>query len=356
MTNRELAQKLGISPAALSMIINCKPGISDAKRQQVLQQLEEWGYSHLVKKTAASFAAKVPDERERTSSMRAICFLIYKRDGSILEQHPYFMLMMDSISAQAQACGYQLLLKTWEHRKGQDISELLFSLEEMDIRGVLLFATEMLDEDIQPFEKLRIPYIVMDNSFPFRPLRTIAIDNLLGTFQAIEYLVHMRHQKIGYLQSSSPINSFAEREQGYRAALAHFDLPLEDRFVFRLPFTEEGSCRAFGALLGKKIELPTAFVADDDTIASGVLRALTIHGIRVPEDVSLVGFNDRPTCQLTVPPLTSIQVPRQAFGEKAVKELVKCIEAPDQNGAVTKMRICTSLKKRNSVQKNLSPV
>lgn len=340
MTNRELAQKLNISPAALSLILNHKPGISDSKRSLVLQTLEEMGYAHLIK--PVSVAPAVSDN---------LCFVIYKRHGEILDQHPFFLLMIESIENHAREYGYHILVTTIDNKN--PVEPQLSRLKEMNAKGLIIFATEMLEDDIFYFENLQIPFVAIDNDFTHLNINTVSINNQMGTYQAIEYLHGMGHRKIGYLQSSTVIQSFLEREYGYRNALNQLGLELYSKYIFKLPYTEEASYQNFRLLLDEKVELPTAFVTDDDTIASGVIRALTEKGFLIPDDISIVGFNDRPSCEISSPKLTSVNVPRHSFGVESVDFLIKLIERKEQSKAgvrCIKIRIGTQLVLRESVK------
>ncbi|WP_278287038.1 LacI family DNA-binding transcriptional regulator [Clostridium sp. AM58-1XD] len=150
MTNREIAQKLGISPAALSLIINHKPGVSDSTRDRVLAELQEMGCEYLIKKAPA-----VPSSN--------LCFIIYKRHGEVLDLHPFFLLLMESIETRARYYGYNILLCNIDKRK--PIEPQLAHLEELDCQGAIIFATEMEDEDMELFQDLPIPMIALDNDF-----------------------------------------------------------------------------------------------------------------------------------------------------------------------------------------------
>ncbi|MDD3337379.1 MAG: LacI family DNA-binding transcriptional regulator [Lachnospiraceae bacterium] len=339
MTNREIANQLNISPAALSLILNHKPGVSDSTRERVLKAITDMGYSHLIKK------------RQTPESLPSnFAFVIYKKNGKILNQHPFFLLLMESIENRARKYGYNIMLTTID--KKMDVMPQIRNLEEMNIKGVIIFATEMDASDIQHFEVLKVPFVAIDNNFPHLDVNTVCINNEIGTYQAVEYLVNMGHKKIGYLQSNDTISSFCEREQGYQNAMNTFGLSLDSAHIFKIPYTEEGSYQAFKKLLDTNIELPTAFVSDDDTIATGVMKALTEKGLRIPEDVSIVGFNDRPSCEISSPPLTSINVPRHSFGSEAVDALVKMVQRREHDSNMTrslKLRIGTQLTIRSSV-------
>lgn len=340
MTNKELAGQLNISPTALSFILNHKPGVSAATRNRVLKQLEELGLSHLV--SSIPSAAKTP-----ASSLKILAFVVYKRHGQILDRHPYFLLLMESLEQQAQNFGYNLIIKTLDKSKDMDIQ--LQALCQCKAMGYLFFGTEMLDDDISCLNQLDRPFLIMDNNFSFHALNTVSIDNQLGTYQAIEYLYNMGHRKIGYLWSETRISSFEERRQGYISAMKHFGIELPMKYSHMLPYTEELSYQSFKEILNQKPELPTAFVSDDDTIASGVMKALTERNIHVPEDISIIGFNDRPLCKETTPKMTSVNVPRNSFGAEAVDALIRIIENTNPTHRPLKIRIGTQLAIRDSV-------
>lgn len=339
MTNREIAHQLKISPAALSLILNHKPGVSDATRERVLKEITDMGYAHLIKK------------KEETASLSSnFAFVIYKKTGKILNQHPFFLLLMESIENRARKYGFNIMLTTIDER--MDVPSQIQNLLDMKIKGMVIFATEMDENNIDCFKKLDIPFIAIDNDFPRLDINTVCINNAIGTFQAIEYLVQMGHTQIGYLQSADSISSFREREYGYQEALTYFSLSLNPDFVVKVPYTEEGSYQAFKKYLTGKPKLPTAFVSDDDTIASGVIRALSEKGIRIPDDISVIGFNDRPSCEITIPPLTSINVPRHSFGSEAIDALMKLVNRREHDSNMTrslKLRIGTQLTIRSSV-------
>jgi len=343
MTNREIAKQLNISPAALSLILNNKPGISEAKRKDVLQRLEEMGYSHLIK-----------TNQPQPVISNNLCFVVYKRHGKILNQHPFFLLMMESIENRASDYGYYILVTTIDNKTPMDIQ--FNKLKEMNAKGFIIFATEMFDDDIYNFEKLNVPFVAIDNDFTYLDINTISINNQMGTYQAINHLYQMGHRKIGYLKSSVFICSFGERTRGYMDALALFNLTLDEKYIYKLPYTEEGCYQEFKQLLDNGIELPTAFVTDDDTIAAGVMKAMAEKNINIPRDVSIVGFNDRPSCQISSPKLTSVNVPRHSFGSESVDSLIRLIKKSENathNYRCLKLRVGTQLIQRESVY-NLS--
>lgn len=340
MTNREIAKKLNISPAAFSLIINHKPGVSEETRKNVLNELRETGYGHLIKTIPAVVSNN-------------LSFIIYKRHGKVLDIHPFFLLLMENIEAHAKKYGYNILLCTVDKRRPME--EQIRHLCEQGSRGAIIFATEMQPEDMEPFFKLPFPVVALDNDFTTLSCNAISINNQMGTYQAVEHLTERGVSRIGYLKGKIRISSFRERERGYEDALEHFQKKFLPKDVIELDYSEEGSYRDMCRYLKENSNLPEGFVCDDDTIAVGAMRALGEAGYKVPEDISVVGFNDRPACEVTVPPLTSVNVSKHVFSAEAVDELIRLIENEKQElpkMRSRKIRIGTRLVKRGSVRCN----
>lgn len=340
MTNREIAEKLGISPAALSLIINHKPGVSDDTRKRVLQELQHMGAEYLIKKSPS-----VPSNN--------LCFIIYKRHGEILDSHPFFLLLMENIETLARSYGYNILLSTIDKRK--EIDSQIQNINDMNCSGAIIFATEMMNDDMEAFQNLQIPFVAIDNDFTKLSCNTISINNQMGTSQAIDHLIQAGLRRIGYLRATIRISSFIERQQGYENTLHSYGLEFQPGDILDVHYSEEGSYRDLHDYLAKNDNAPLAdaFVCDDDTIAVGAIRAFNEAGYRVPEDISIIGFNDRPNCEVTIPPLTTVNVSKHALAVEAVDELMRMIRHPEQNSPDArsrKIRIGTKLIQRKSVR------
>lgn len=313
MTNKEIAKLLNISETTLSFIINNKPGIAEKTRGRVIDELAALGYGHIVRK-------------ETSVLTKNICFVVHKRHGGILNQSPFYLLLMEQIEERARNSGFNLIVRVIDTNDSLD--ERIRDLNASDISGIVVFATEMLDDDMKRFKKAAMPVISLDNDFTHLEMDSVVINNRVGTFKAIAHLAENGHREIGYLQCKTFINSFGERDRGFRDALGHFGLGLAPEHLFRVGYTEEESYQDFKKIIDAGAALPTALVSDDDTLTVGTMRALTECGIAVPDRISLVGFNDRPICQMTQPQLTSVHVPKDRFGALAVDLLAERIANP----------------------------
>ena len=164
----------------------------------------------------------------------------------------------------------------------------------------------------------------------FSDFDAVVIANTDSVLRAVDYLIEKGHKQIGYLAGDLRIRNFKDRERGYRQALEDAGLEANPAWRVTLGTTLEDAYRDMGAWLDDVSHdvLPTAFFAENDVLAVGAMRALNEHGIRVPEDVSIIGFDDLSLGAFSNPPLTTVHVPKHEVGEIAVRRLVGNIRNP----------------------------
>ena len=330
MTAKDIANILGVSQATISMVLNNKPGISNARREEVIAKLIELGCGHMLKK----------------SNGKSIGFVVYKGQGDILSESPFFSYILDGVVTQAAYYGYHLVMININ--KHMDIGEQSENIISSGCDGMIVFATEMFDDDLRVFKQLNLPYVLVDNYFKDENINTVCIDNRKGIYRAVKYLKEKGHKRIGYLQSKIGINSFRERFKTFIETMDEFALPVAEENVFRVGYFERQSYQDMKDLLRHKDSLPTALVSDNDWLAFSTMRALREHGIRIPEDISIIGFDDRPICLHTEPQLTTIVVPKDIFGPKAVDLLMESIQEPSKQSSTFLLGV--KLVERGSVR------
>ena len=334
MNYRELSKILGVSPATISLIVNNKPGVSEKTRQEVIQKLKNQGYLNLIPKSKEILE---PDN---------IAFVVFKRDGKILDQHPFFLLLMQDLVNVSYENGFNILISHLDTRL--EISHQLEAINALNVKGLLVFATEMENDDLKYFSNINLPIVFLDNHFSMCCVNTVSIDNSMGTFQSIEHIKKLGHKHIAHIRSVDRISSFNEREEWYTKAINYFGFDQVDRIDAR--YSEEGSYHDILEYIIKipKDKLPTALVADDDMIITGALRAVTEYGLSVPEDISLIGFSNRPVCEITTPQLSTVSVDRYGLTAEAIETLVQNIRSDEKTQYYCKKRISTSLLDRES--------
>ena len=332
MTAKELAAKLGLSEAAVSLALNNKPGVSTATRKRVLEAAREIGY----------------DLSGRTRALKEkkgqLCFVIFKKSGAVVADTPFFALLSDGVGLGAKQEGYDFVIRYLY--EDENIEEQLNVLDHAGFSGIVLLATEMDAATMSRFSRLQVPMVVLDAYFETLVHDYVIINNVQGAFLAASFLIAKRRSQPGYLRSAYSIPNFEERADGFYKAIRAGGMSTAKSQVIRLAPSQEGAYADMKAFLEDGHELADSFFADNDHIAIGAMRALLEAGYRIPEDVAIVGFDDIPVCSFSNPPLSTVQVPAQYMGETAVKRLVQMLGSRDE--LPVKIEINTHLKKRRS--------
>ena len=307
--NKDIADALGISTAAVSLALNNKPGVSEETRQNVF--------------ALANIKASSPH------SSKQLLFVIHKRHGEIIIDKPFFSNLIEAIQIEASKSNYTVVVSHYTY--DMNLESYIQSLNEQNIDGVVVLATEMLREDLEQYKKLTIPFVLLDSDFDIEPYDAITIDNQSAILCAFEYAYSLGHRNIGYLKSGVYINNFSHRFDGYLKGLRQHGLEFRSCTVFTLHCNIEMAYLQMCEILKQlphDFELPTCFLSDLDYLAIGAIRALTEYNYRVPEDVSIIGFDDVNACEFITPQLTTMRVNQDDIGRLAVQTLVDRINNP----------------------------
>lgn len=211
------------------------------------------------------------------------------------------------------------------------MEEQLASINSHACDGIIVLATEMCSTDVRKLENIHRPLVILDNFFPTAHYDCVSIDNVSGASQAVKHLINMGHIRIEYLHSAVDIRNFNERQCGYLAACRL--LPEQEahdaaKRIVSVGAMMETALQDMRTYLSKDPSLPTAFFADNDRIAIGCCQALQQYGYRIPEDISVIGFDDTSLCLTLDPPLTTMGVQKQRMGALAVSRLVTLLKNP----------------------------
>ena len=314
---KDIAERLGISPATVSMALNDRPGVNANTRERVLALVKELNYT-----------GTVGTVRKNATNQGVISLIIYKRYGRILADTQFFTDLLEALSDASLQEKYTLALTYCNGE--ENLRESINTALGANPSGVILLGTEMAEEDMGVFDILNVPMVVLDCDLMGSKYDTVTISNIDGIWQAARYLYNQGHRDIGYMRSSFAIRNFDQRLMGYEYALKSLAMPYKEDMVFFVEPTMEGAAKDVEEILSHGIKLPSAIIADNDLIALGAMRAMKQYGIRIPEDVAIIGFDDIPMAQMVEPPLASILVSRQALGHAAVELLLWRMDHPDE--------------------------
>ena len=222
---------------------------------------------------------------------------------------------MDAAGEECRRHGYNLLVNAFSDFSAINRAELI---DTATTGGVILLGTEIEREDLSYFDGLQKPFVIVDNALERLPFSTVTMDNAGAVFEAVEYLRSLGHRKIGFLYNSIPSSNDNARRDAFEAAMRQPGLSYSDDLICRVFPTMDGARKSFGEALDRGIALPTAFLANNDSIALGAMRAMQERGIRVPQDISMIGFDGLPFSAMSEPTLTTVDVPCADIGRWAV--------------------------------------
>lgn len=329
---KDIAKMLGVSTSTISLVINDKPGVSEDKRREIIQKILELDCGYLLR--------KIKSDREN------IGFVVYKRKGNIVDESPFFSYFLEGISERLKNLDYNLTVLYMSSNMSRAEQEEIINSSKCV--GFILFAVEMIYEDMQVFKDSRFPFVMLDNSFMVNDVDTVAINNASGIRTAVNYLVQKGHKKIGYIRSKVAINSFADRFTAYRNTLEQNGLEFKEEYVALVQYSDMEARKDMREYIKGADELPTAFVSDNDLVACGAMKGIIDAGLTVPGDISIIGFDDRPIASMSMPSLTTMMVPKDVFGNNCVDLLIGKINT--HRAYALKMDIGTMLIERESVR------
>ncbi len=341
ITAKELAKILNLSEAAVSMALNNKKGVSTKTRLQVFECAKENGYDF----------SNLKVKEEKNEPLGSILFIIYKKNGVVVDDTPFFSKLSEGISQSCSEKNFSLTI-SYLYTK-DDIKSQIENYINTQYKGVILLGTEMTEQDFIPFKSLKIPFVVLDTYFENINCNYVLIDNIQGASLATNHLINLYQSQPGYLKSKYSISNFEERANGFYKAIRTNGMSTSKSMVHHLSPTTSGAYADMKELIEQGEELARCYFADNDLIAAGAIKAFKEFGYNIPNDIAIIGFDDMPICTFLEPSLTSVRVPKAYFGTIATKHLIELIDSPTTE--TLKILVSTSLvlRKSSRVDKNV---
>jgi LacI family transcriptional regulator len=306
---RDVAHEAGVSPSTVSRVLNLRPDVAPATRERVLQTIEELNYHPdaqavgLSRRRTGVVGLVVPDV------ITPFCTSVIESVQNSLRAHGYWMLLATSglDTEQAARLQTQLLEELWRSRR---------------IDGLLiLIPVEDSLELLRTIAREGFPSVLIDMQYDGTGLNYVAVDNYHGEYEATQHLLQSGYRDIAILCGPHWMPVSRDRLAGYRAALQDWDIPIRSEWIVPgLGFDETTGWYAMQTLL-KVNHRPQVVLAASDRIAFGAVAALDEAGLRVPDDIALVGFDDIPTTANFRPPLTTVRQPLEHMGRLAAEHL-----------------------------------
>ncbi len=311
VTIKEVARQAGVSTQTISRVLNRHPDVAPETRRRVL---------HLIEKLDYHPSALARSLIQRRSLMLGVVTAGLKFIGP--------SLTLNGIIEKAELANYALLLKELPSFDTPEIEPVLQSLLSRQVDGILWAVPEIgtnRDRILEILSTLPVPLVFLDTC-PRPEITSLSIDNAYGGRLAARHLLAQGYRRIGHISGPLDWWSASERQRGWQETLAEAGLPVLDSHKVSGNWTSASGRQAMQALLGQYPELDAVFVANDQ-MALGALHAAQERGLRVPQELGVVGFDGIPEAAFFLPALTTIEQDPDAMGRAAVKELVAIIEA-----------------------------
>jgi DNA-binding LacI/PurR family transcriptional regulator len=306
-TIKDVARAANVSTATVSHVLNDTRYVSDELRERVLRAIGELNYrpSH----AAASLRTK-----------RSQSILIIIPDIA----NPFFPSLVRGAQDAFDRKGFAVIVGNTDRRRDRELEFLSLALRTQ-ADGIIINPSQIGYNDLQEVIEQGVKVVLIGAHIDHPGLDIVRVDNRAGAYDAVRHLIDLGHKRIAIVCGPMSASSAWQRCEGYWQAMEEAGLPVKPDWVVEDTFDQEGGYRSAQQLLAQS-EPPTAIFATADLIAIGVMQALRAAALRVPEDVSVVGFDDIPAATLTTPPLTTINQPKYEMGKRAAELLLARIK------------------------------
>jgi LacI family transcriptional regulator len=309
VTLKQLAARAHVHPSTVSRVANHDPSlrIGPTTRQRIETLLRETEYRPngvargLKLRQTLALAVVIPDIT-----------------------NPFFAALFRGVEDGASPRGYNVLLCNTDGSPERQRSHIQ-SLHARRVDGVILASSFLKDPTVRWLRQQRVPYVLVNRFSDEDQDPFVGSDDLVGARVATGHLAQLGHRRIGHLAGKPTVSTGLLRRRGYLSAHTEAGLIADPRLVIESGYTEEGGARAAERLLALE-DPPTAIFAVTDMTAVGAFGAARRMGLRIPEDLAIVGYNDIPLASRMVPALTTVHVPIHEFGSAAARLLLEQIE------------------------------
>jgi LacI family transcriptional regulator len=325
----DVAHEAGVSYATVSRVLNNGSHVKPDKRERVLRTMARLGYT--------------PNQQARSlaGGRSQIIGLVVRDLGT-----GYIGEIVRGIDDELAAAQYDMMLYTTHRRKTKE-SVYVNSLARGTTDGLLLVLPQNIETYLQTLRQRRFPFVLIDHQGTGESESAVGATNRQGGYDATRYLIGLGHRRIGFITGAMDLGCSRDRLAGYKAALAECGLPIDPALIQEGDFQQPAGFACAQTLLAVP-DRPTAIFASNDVMAFGVMEAVRDRGLRIPDDVSIIGFDDIPQAATVNPPLTTVRQPLAEMGARATQMLLALILNPDR--AAQRIELPTELILRASTR------
>ena len=308
ITLKKIAQEAGVSQATVSRIVNRNTNVSP----ELIEKVEN---------AARKLGVELPREHNHINQTHERCHVA----GILLTDlaNPYFQEILKGVVDEAKLLDYGVqVFETYEDPRSEE--ETFQNIGKFNLDGVIMCASRLSRSRLLNFyQKTQLPMVLVNRYIKNSNICSILIDYEKAMIHATSHLIALRHQRIGFLAGPASSESSRIRMNGIKIAMQQEGLELHEEYCPRCFPTIEGGFQAMASLLSLKPDRPTAVLAYNDLIAIGAMRAIRSRGLRIPEDISLIGIDNIEMASHANPPLTTISPPKKQMGALAMRTIYR---------------------------------
>lgn len=327
ITILDVAAEAGVSYGTVSRVINDAPHVKAATRERVLKAMESLGFT--VNRQARSLAG---------GKSQTIGILVPDLGTGYIGE------IIRGVDAELSLGGYDMMLYT-THRAAAKEAGYVANLVKGLADGLILVLPRNPSDYVETLTRHEFPFVLIDHQGAGSDCPAVGATNWQGAYNATEYLFKLGHRRIGFITGSLDLGAAIDRLEGYRAALRTQHLPDDSQLIYEGTFFQPDGYAGAEALLDLE-NPPTAIFASNDSMAMGVMDAVRARGLRIPDDVSIVGFDDVPQAALVRPALTTVRQPLEQMGRVATQVLLDLLKNPLKQ--INRIELPTELVVRDS--------
>jgi DNA-binding LacI/PurR family transcriptional regulator len=316
VTIKDVAKKANVAPSTVSRVMSDSPSISEKTKRKVRKVMEEMGY-HLNH-----------NARTLVQKSTQTIGIVMKNSTSQSLLNPVFPEVLSGISAFCHKQGYSMLLTTGETEEDIFVDTVKM-VQGKRVDGIIVLYSKR-DDQVVPFLMTSgIPFAVIGKPvYQSNKMMYVDNDNVQAAKDATDYVIKRGHQRIGFIGGDIRFEVTEARLNGYKEAVRNGNLEINEDYIKNFPYDRDLGSRAINELLNLA-EPPTAIVVTDDLNALIILLALKERNIKVPDDISIVSFNNTIISSLSTPPLTSVDIQTFQLGYESARCLLEQIKEPE---------------------------
>jgi DNA-binding LacI/PurR family transcriptional regulator len=303
----DIARVAGVAPSTVSRALEDHPRIGAQTKKRIQEIAKEMGYipSTVAKSLASS----------KTWTIGMVLATI---------SDPFMGRVVEGVEQEAIEAGFNVFISTSQN-DGQRELAVIKTLQKRRVDGIIVIASHLFDQSPRYFDRYKVPIVFINEQAPGKTMHFVTVDDARGAQMAVEHLCALGHRRIGYVGVANRPRSNLYRLKGYQDALATHAIPLDSALMFTAHNIQDHVKIGEASLEPLLAAGATAVFCYNDTTALGLLSACSRHGIAVPEQLSVIGFDDIDMAAYATPPLTTIRQPRFELGRRAMQMMLKLL-------------------------------